>query len=368
MRWLCLGLLYWICSGPVWANGPKIVLVTIDGVRWQEVFYGADPALMPTTPTSAAQLMPFFHAVIARKGLMIGDRRQGSRMNVSNRSHISYPGYQELLCGYADPAIQSNQKKHNPNPTVLEFLSQQPALAGKVAAFGSWELLPYILNSDANHLPVNAGYSPMSEQMFGPLTEKVRWLNQLQRQTPSPWPAVRFDTFTMQFALNYLQRHRPHVLYIALGEPDDYAHAGDYPRYLAALQRADQYLAELWQTLQQDPYYRGETTLLITTDHGRGDHASTWARHGAVRALPGLLRSLTPEAVTGSDEIWFAAMGPHIPATGLLRQSETFWQNQVASTMAQLLGYDFVRYQYRAAQALALGTEPLEKPLTRQSP
>lgn len=331
---------------------PKVVLVTIDGVRWQEVFGGEDPSLSPKSMKTAAQLMPFFHQVMAKQGVVIGDRRHDSRMRVSNPYAVSYPGYQELLTGYADPSIADNSKRPNPNVSVLEWLNQQPELQGKIAAFGSWELLPYILNTTRSQLPVNAGFMPLTEQLIGPLSDKMQLLNQMQRQTPSPWQSVRLDIFTSQFALEYLKTKKPRLLYVALGEPDDFAHAGDYPRYVQALQRADQYLAEIWHTLQADPFYRNQTTLIVTTDHGRGDSAATWARHGSSRALPSFVSQLSTPDAHGSEQIWLAAVGAQIPAAGLIKSDTEFLQSQVASSIADLFGYSYQHFQYRAATAL----------------
>lgn len=349
---------------------PKVILVSIDGLRWQEVFYGADQQIATDSRfvkdrkklqpllqgARARQLMPFFHQTIAKQGLLVGDRHRGSQMNVSNPWHISYPGYNEMLSGRADPKLHSNAKIANPNVTVLEWLHQQPAMRDQVAAFGSWEVLPYILNVARSGLPVNAGFA----EATGQLSPKLQLLNQLQRQTPSPWPAVRHDVFTQQFALDYLATKKPKLLYIAFGETDDFAHDQRYDQYLAAAQRSDSFIAELWQQLQADPFYRDQTTLLITTDHGRGDNASNWAFHAGARSLQqqltGYLKPLAKlsQGIQGSDQIWLAALGPQIPARGLVKTDSPWLQSQVASTVAELLGYDFQSFQYNASNALPL--------------
>ncbi len=344
---------------------PKVVLVSIDGLRWQELFYGADAQLANDSRYvrdpkllapllkghKAEKLMPFFHQVIKKQGLLVGDRHQGSLMNVSNKARVSYPGYNEMLSGVADPGINNNSKRYNPNVTVLEWLNQQADLQGKVAAFGSWDMLPYILNVPRSQLPVNAGFASAS----GELTPELHLLNKLQRQTPSPWPSVRLDVFTQQFSLEYLKRKKPTLLYVAFGETDDFAHDRQYDQYLWAAQRTDQFIAELWQQLQDDPFYRNQTTLLITTDHGRGRHADSWSHHGSVRAMAGYLQKLTASAaVEGSDEIWLAALGPAITPQGVKSTATPWWQHQVASTVAELLGYDFQAFQYKAQAALPL--------------
>ena len=344
---------------------PKVLLVSIDGLRWQELFYGADIQLANDSRyvrdakllspllsgNKAEKLMPFFHQVIKKQGLLVGDRHQGSLMNVSNNAKVSYPGYNEMLSGVADPSINSNARRYNPNVTVLEWLNQQADLQGKVAAFGSWDMLPYILNVPRSQLPVNAGFASAS----GELTPELQLLNKLQRQTPSPWPSVRLDVFTQQFSLEYLKRKKPKLLYVAFGETDDFAHDRQYDQYLWAAQRTDQFIAELWQQLQKDPFYRNQTTLLITTDHGRGRHADSWSHHGSVRAMAGYLQKLTAAAaVEGSDEIWLAAMGPGIQPQGIRTTATPWWQHQVASTVAELLGHDFQAFQYKAQAALPL--------------
>ncbi len=336
---------------------PKVVLVSIDGVRWQEVFAGADPKLHQQPqwvktpelirafqPSQPELLMPFLHNTVMRQGITVGDRSQGSAINVSNPYQISYPGYQELLAGFSDPAIHSNNKIANPNVTVLEWLNQQPQLQHKVAAFGSWDLFPYILNTKRSGLTVNAGFMP--EQ--GKLSEKQQYLNQLQAKTPSPFASVRLDVFTQEFALEHMRLHKPKLLYIALGEADDFAHLGQYDQYLAAIHRSDQFIADLWQELQNDPYYRDQTTLLISTDHGRGD-ATQWRSHGKSAAVPGY-KGPVPQ-IAGSEQIWLAAMGPEIPAAGLIRTTGSWQQGQMAATLAAALGFDYQAVQPKAAQA-----------------
>jgi phosphopentomutase len=66
-----------------------------------------------------------------------------------------------------------------------------------------------------------------------------------------------------------LQKFKPRVLYIAFGETDDWAHQRRYDRYLDYIHVFDSYLKRLWTLLQSMDEYRNNTTLIITTDHGR---------------------------------------------------------------------------------------------------
>ena len=355
LNWLLLPLL--CCSCWIQAE-PKVVLISMDGVRWQEVFAGVDQQLYQQKrwvktpelirdfkPAQAENLMPFLHQTIAKQGVLVGDRKRGSAMRVSNPYQISYPGYQELLAGFADPTIHSNDKIANPNVTVLEWLDQQPQMQHKIAAFGSWDLFPYILNTQRSGLSVNAGFMP--EQ--GQLSDKQRYLNQLQAKTPSPFATVRLDVFTQEFALEHLRINQPRLLYIALGEADDFAHAGQYDQYLAAIHRSDQFIAQLWQELQNNPFYKDQTTLLITTDHGRGT-GEQWTSHGKTAVIPGYTGEVP--TIAGSEQIWLAALGPGIPALGTLATAAEWQQGQIAATVAQCLGYDYNAAQHKAAAAV----------------
>ena len=319
----------------------NVVLVTLDGMRWQEVFGGADSALFRQSkyyyadrqalqkdfgqgpPEQRRQaLMPFLWGTVARQGQLYGSRTAGSLVNVTNKMRFSYPGYNEILTGAPDDTrIHSNDPLDNPNPSVLEFLNQQPPFRGRVAVFGSWEAFPYMLNERRSGLPVNAGMRLAS----GPgLSPQELLLNELLPATPSPFGEERLDAFTNQYARAYLQRKKPRVLYIGFGDTDDFAHGGEYGAYLHAARYTDEFIHQLWNYLQSDPQYRGKTTLLITTDHGRGAAAGgQWKNHGA--------------EVAGADQIWLAALGPDTPATGESLAGQLY-QNQVAATLAQLLG------------------------------
>ena len=266
--------------------------------------------------------MPFFWSTIAAQGQLHGNRARDSRVDVTNPHRFSYPGYNEILTGFVDPRIDSNNKVPNPNRTILEFANQQPAFRGRVAAFGSWDRFPFIINEERSGVPVNAGFETATG---AGLSSKEVALNELQPQTHSPWAEVRLDVFTHNYALEYLKRARPRLLYIAYGETDDFAHDQDYDFYLQAARRTDAFIRELWQWLQSDAEYRNRTTLIITTDHGRGS-GTRWNTHG--------------DDVEGAQHIWIAMLGAGISARGEVSGGQHY-QNQVAATISELLGLNY---------------------------
>src|SRR3546814_917826 len=232
------------------------------------------------------------------------------------------------MTGYADKRINSNDKLPNPNQTVLDFISGQPGFNGKAAAFGSWDVFPYILNAKRANYPINAGFDTVgSASPSGSLTERERLLNRLLHEIPPEWSSVRFDAFTHHYALEHLKKRHPRVLYVAYGETDDFAHGGAYDSYLRSAHQTDGFIQELWDYAQSDPQYKGKTTFIITTDHGRGTTLpGAWRSHGA--------------SVEGADEIWIAVIGPDTPQANTSIKGE-YYQNQIAETVAAFLGLDF---------------------------
>jgi hypothetical protein len=320
-----------------------VILITTDGFRWQEVFTGAEQQLLEQTNSSVKNverlrsqfggprpqtrrqaLLPFFWDTIARQGQLWGNTNRGSVVKVANGLKFSYPGYNELLTGLADPRINSNDKKPNPNTNVLEWLSQRPAFLNRCAAFASWDVFPYILNRDRNGLHVRAGIEPM---VVGRVTPRQDLLNTLIAETTPLWDGLLHDSFTFHGALDYFKHHQPRVLYVAFDETDDWAHEGRYDRYLQAAHRVDDYVRQLWDLVQSLRDYRGQTTLLITTDHGRGSGLKGWREHG--------------KETGGAEYIWLAALGPDTAALGERSHTEPVLQQQVAATVAAFLGADY---------------------------
>lgn len=333
----------------------NIILISIDGLRWQEVFRGLDINLASNEEyssrseyilkefkgnDSAEKLMPFLHQVVMKEGSIIGNKDKSSCAQVTNPWYFSYPGYNEILTGRADPEINSNSAIANPNVTFLEWLNKkQPAFENSVVAFSSWDVFPFIINTERSGVPVNIGPKENPENEF----EKT--LNRLSGDIPSPWKTVRLDAFTHHYALSYMKAHHPRVTYIAYGETDDFAHDGEYDQYVIAANRTDRFIREIWEFIQQDNFYQNKTTLMITSDHGRGEYPEeTWQHHASKKAMKGYMESLAEyeEGIVGSENVWIAAFGPGIKQQGLIETGEScVGSNQVAASLLYLLDFDY---------------------------
>jgi hypothetical protein len=351
---VCLCVLIWTQIAPAAERRTEnVIIVTIDGLRWQELFGGADSALLNNafggvynTEITKARfwrekaeerrevMMPFMWGTVAREGQIFGDPDRKCDAMITNARKISSPGYSELFCGFANPKVDSNDKIPNPDLTVLEWLNGKPSFRGRVAAHGTWDRLPFILNVERSKLPVLAGWSYIEGES---LTERERAINEMVRDMIRLWPENTFDVIMAHASIEYIKKHKPRVFYLMLGETDEWAHFRRYDRYLEAAQKNDQFLRRTWEMLQTMPQYAGKTSLIITTDHGRGATALDWIDHN--------------RRISGAERIWMAVIGPDTPGLGV-RSDLAVTQSQIAATIAALLGEDFAATSEQIAKPL----------------
>ena len=341
-------VLFWISAlaQPSPSSTDSVILVTLDGARIEEMFGGLDVEVLRSTLAKDAQLesdatykrffadtpearraklMPFFWGeLMARHGSVAGNVRLKSSVTLTNTHRFSYPGYSEILLGEAhDDVIKSNDRIQNPYVTLLEELKTRLKLsASKAAAFGSWEVFNEIVEHTPGALTVNAGL-----EAFESTDPAARELSRLQFETPTAWNSVRHDAYTFGLAMAHFKAARPRVVYLALGETDDWAHDGRYDRVLETYARTDAYLRQLWEWLQSQPDYRGRTHILITTDHGRGRTPQDWRSHGA--------------KVEGAQDVWMAFVSPREARRGEWRDHAAVHTSQAAATLASWIGIDW---------------------------
>ncbi|HEX7860631.1 MAG TPA: sulfatase-like hydrolase/transferase [Verrucomicrobiae bacterium] len=376
------------------AQTEYIFLVTADGLRHQEVFTGVDPAILNGGKTNSGierleplrkkywadspkerreKLMPFLWTELLKEGVLYGNRELGSEVIVRNPHHFSYPGYAEILNGGPVSQIDSNDSNFSPRETVLEFLRRKYNLKQtEVAAFGSWEVFNWITMHTENAIYCNAGHeaiepTSLSQRRgrgdesffpsialgkinesaqaatFKPSKEMQRW-SALQFEMLSPWDSVRHDAVTLNLALEYLAQEKPKIMYLALGETDDWAHDRRYDRYADYANYFDFALRRLWTTLQSSRKYRGKSTLIVTTDHGRGRTPRDWTSHG--------------KDVPGANEAWLAIFGPDIQKIGEAKSAPQQSLSNIAATILQLLQINPHEYDRNISSPVAAVLNP----------
>ena len=306
----------------------NVILVVSDGLRWQEVFAGADSAILfgapamlggnadairqkywrPTAAERRTALMPFVWGTVAEGGELLGNRDLSSDVDVTNPMKFSYPGYNEMLVGVPDERIDRNDFGPNPNVTVFEWLNRQREFRGRVAAFGNWDVFRDIFNVRRSRITIRTtGSKP-------------------------------HDALVQKMVLPYLKAETPRALFVGFAETDDWGHEGRYDRFLEAAHAVDAYMAELWAAVQSNPRYRNNTTIIFTADHGRGRGPTGLRHHG--------------NDIPGSGETFMIRIGPAIRAGGE-RSNTTHVLGDVASATAAALG---LKYQARQPTAAPAGS------------
>lgn len=343
----------------------NVILVTLDGVRIQEIFEGMDPVIVdageemsgiydierardrywrPTPGERREALLPFFWKELAGQGIVLGNQKLGSRATVANPLLFSGPGYMELLTGQVQPEADSNALRRYPFPTVLDHVQLALDLEfAEVAMVGSWEGFEYFA-SHRDPVPffVNGGYEKVEPAMSTP---RMDYLGELQMQIMALWEVGRSDAVTFGISLEYLKKHHPKFLWIALGEGDDWTHARRYDRYLDYLHVVDSYLEELWTTIESMRSYRGKTSLILVPDHGRGVTPEDWVEH--------------EEGIPGAENIWVAVIGPDTPDLGEAGPAAPVQLRDIAATLLRFFDLDPTEFNPESGPPIDLAVGPV---------
>jgi hypothetical protein len=305
----------------------NLVLVAIDGTRWQEIFRGVDPELARPARVpllSAAELLPHIHRRLIEGGIAVGAPGIGAPMSASGPEYVSLPGYQELLGGRPASACTSNHCSAVDRPTLLDRARASLRLSlEEVAAISSWERLERATSIDNRTIVLSAG------RHHGPTRDHLRvnacagaLLDQAAGASAYPGHVdYRPDRYTAALALEYVSERRPRLLFVGLGDTDEFGHAHDYRGYLLSLMQLDRFIGQLFERLDGLGRYGAETTVLLTTDHG-------WSRDFEAHG------SSAPE----SARVWLLAGGGAVPARGPVAAGRNHPLAAVAPTALALLG------------------------------
>ena len=369
LRFLVVLSLFSMGLAPLWAQlkTRNVVLIVSDGLRWQEVFTGADPNLLDEKHGGIwadperlrhdfwsddpgerrTMLFPFLWGVVAKQGQIFGNQNKGSVARVTNGLAFSYPGYNEMLTGRPDPRINSNEFGPNPNTTVFEWMNQFPEFRGQIAVYATWVVFKNIFNQPRSRLVMQVGWD-LPEK--GDLTPRQELVNEFYRTTTRLDDEDVWDSFLQVPLLDYVKTAHPRLLFVGYGETDNWAHSGRYDLVLESAHQFDQFVRQLWETMQAMPEYRDQTTFIITTDHGRGSGLEEWKEHGVEEK--------------GSENIWIAVMGPDTGALGERQQTAAVTQSQIAATVAAFLGRDFRQgFPDSAAPLPGVTSKRLDQPI-----
>lgn len=269
-----------------------VVVVAVDGVRWQDVFHGVDAELLPkeSRPTAMAPSVPNLMRWFRDDGVLIGDAARGDDVEASGPEYVSLPGYEEILSG-RPPTCRDNRCLEAGQPTLFDELRGHSAVL-----VSSWELIPRV----AAHGPLvasagrGAAHPSLAEGALGRLAA--------EGSRAAPWPGgdgYRPDAHTASLALETFDVIRPRFLFVGLGDTDEHAHHGDYLGYLSALRVADAFIGALVAKASQREAQGERIAIFVTTDHGR---AANFRDHGG--------------AYPESRRVWLGARGAALLSAG----------------------------------------------------
>jgi hypothetical protein len=274
---------------PLVQPAETVILVTLDGVRPRDVLRGEDGGVGATTP--GAPLMPFFREHMMPRGTFLGSDTDPPAFRIGNPIGISLTGYHAILYGRMT-ACTTNDAPPPKGENLIRDAAR--AFPGQVAVFSSWAEIVDCLRID----------DPAVEVLRGP-------------------PNQRNDAETFRSAMARLRADPPRLMYMALDETDDAAHHRGYPTYGEILRRYDAYLAELVSEIDAQMAMGRRVTLIVTTDHGRGEGAE-WVEHRW--------------NIQGTARAWLFAMGHGIAAQGHLIGAAQRTHFDIRPTVEHLLG------------------------------
>lgn len=319
----------------------NVIIVAIDGVRWQEVFHGVDAAQADAIGFSSEQvvdgrsLMPNVHAM-ADRGVAVGAPGVGEPISASGPNFASLPGYNELLSGRA-PTCQKNDCAQTTEQTLLDACKELPGETPvNVGLVSSWENLELAASPATGAFFLSAGRHHTWQPRATRDDKIAALLTRSEKSFPTPGQFdYRPDRVTAQLALRFVEVARPRCAFLGLGDADELAHLGDYPGYLSAIRASDKFVGDLQKTLAQLGDYGATTTVIVTTDHGRADSVNG---HGAKY----------PE----SGRVWLVAAGGAVPKRGAVALAEPAKLADVAPTARKLLGLPDATFDDRSGKPL----------------
>jgi hypothetical protein len=300
------------------------VLITIDGVRAEDVFDGADLALGPGAQASKVgkpeAVMPRTHRLVATRGVALGSDRPGcGTVRTASGANVSLPGYLEIFTG-RKTRCRDNGCDRTDRATVFD----EAAGAGlwPVASIGSWEVLDHAVSDGSQNVLVAEGTQrwPGPRPVMGGHMEEL--VSAGERADSYPGHAkYRPDVHTAAIALEYLRTAAPAVLHVGLGDADEWGHKNEYPKYLEAIAKADAFIGQVADTLEGMGDLGQRTTVIITTDHGRNQDF----RHHA---------ATSPTAA----RTFVIAFGARVQPRGVICSQRDVTLADVAPTVREILG------------------------------
>jgi hypothetical protein len=280
-------------------EGPRAVLVLIDGARYTEVLGDAEASWSPELAALAAQ------------GCAPGPILN---LGVTTTKYGTASVHTSIWNAWAD--ANGDYDAHFRYPTHWEYLRS------------AWDLPPERV------LYVLPGYDDVS--VWKPSYH--------EDYGPDVWPLIvnegSSDADVVDSFIGLLDSHDPVFSMVYLSDVDGAGHDGVWADYTAAIAEADRLVGELWRELQARAAYADNTVLMVTSDHGRHDDDNGgFQDHGC--------------DCDGCQEVMFLAAGPGVnPACAPTRDWELV---DIVPTLGAIQGYVPEHTEGAVMEGLLLG-------------
>lgn len=322
----------------------NVILITMDGVRRHEVFEGTQHRPFRHRHDPVEFLFPNLFAKLKTlpKTLILGDPDGGDRngvrlppsqMRVANGNHYSLPGYQNIMAGRKTSCLGNLCNRIDFETLPEKLLREKELHISNAATFASWMRIDLAGEHKKGATTLTAGMKPFYDPAGAipvPGTpespveaeKNLKELNQKIMRDAPPWGRAKWDKYTWELSLRYLKRFEPPFLWISMVDSDQWAHRSNYKNHANTLKMYDRWITDLLTQLEQMGEYGKNTTVIITTDHGRGQGA-LWSSHGPM--------------TKASGDIWMIATGSGVLPNHNPARSR-YWQTDLRPTMERLLG------------------------------
>lgn len=281
----------------------RAVLVTLDGVRWQDFLRGADG---PEEP-----VFPCVHRLVRTRGLALRDGAACGIVRSAGAANVSLPAYREIFSG-RPTRCWSNECPATTEPTLFDELRGEGHDRGALWSIASWEGIARAVRQRAESATVLAGTSASEAPEQDAELSAILTEGAAKSGYPGTSPTYRPDAHTVAAALHVLASDTWRLVHVGLGDADELAHRADRDGYLHSLAEADNAVCRMaGLTEDGDP-----TLLVVVADHGRADD---FVHHGPM--------------LVESNRSFFAAFGPYVAPRGFVCTDGDLLLTDVASVL-----------------------------------
>lgn len=212
-------------------DSPNLVLIFIDGPRISETW------------NSTENNIEFQKNVLAKEGVFFSNF-------YNNGITATTPGHTAVLTGLYENINNSGKQIPKNKSFIQKWLKETNQKQEKAWIITSKDKLEVLSNckdkkwKDKYNPKTNCGVNGLST-------------------------GYRHDSITLLKSLEVLKKEKPNILVINFREPDYSGHDNNWNNYIKGIKDTDNYIKTIWSHLQKSEYYRKNTVLIITNDHGR---------------------------------------------------------------------------------------------------